>query len=204
MTQNDEVLDNSEELQSNEADASITEQTAAEEPVDVEPIDDNETANSDDSEIEQLKAALAEAQAKADENWNRVLRIQADMENTRKRLRHEADNARKFGQTSLIEELLPICDSMEMGLNAANAEDAEIGKIREGYELTSKMLGQMLTKFNVEEVNPLDEKFDPEKHQAMSMQEGTEKEPNTVVMVMQKGYTLNDRLIRPALVMVAK
>ncbi len=204
MTQNDEVLDNSEELQSNEVEASNTEQTAVEEPVDVETIDENETANSDDGEIEQLKAALAEAQAKADENWNRVLRIQADMENTRKRLRQEADNARKFGQTSLIEELLPICDSMEMGLNAANEENAEIEKIREGYELTSKMLGQMLTKFNVEEVNPLDEKFDPEKHQAMSMQEGTGKEPNTVVMVMQKGFTLNDRLIRPALVMVAK
>ena len=116
----------------------------------------------------------------------------------------EVDNARKFGLKSMVEELLPICDSMEMGVQAAGEEGAEIDKIREGYDLTSKMLNQMLGKFNIEAVNPVGEKFDPEKHQAMSMQEGTGQEPNTVVLVMQKGYTLNDRLIRPALVMVAK
>lgn len=183
----------------------IQEEAVQDETAGVEDTPELKEANGGaDNEVEQLKAALAEAKAKADENWDRVLRMQADMENTRKRLRQETENARKFGQTSLIEELLPICDSMEMGLNAASEENAEIGKIREGYELTSKMLEQMLAKFNVEQINPLDQKFDPDKHQAMSMQEGTGKEPNTVVVVMQKGYTLNERLIRPALVMVAK
>lgn len=157
-----------------------------------------------DDETAALRAALEQSEAKASENWDRCVRMQAEMENTRKRLQQEVDNARKFGQKSLIEELLPIVDSMEMGVSAASEDGAEVGKIREGYELTNKMLGQLLNKFNVVVVDPAGQKFDPELHQAMSMQEGTGAEPNTVVAVMQKGYTLNERLIRPALVMVAK
>jgi molecular chaperone GrpE len=219
MTQNDDVLNGAEAPQPDagtttaeteqvadttgaEPDATVAGEGAAVAQNEDSP---SEAADADTaSEIEQLQAALQAAEAKAADNWDRVVRMQAEMENTRKRLRQEADNARKFGQTSLIEELLPICDSMEMGLQAANEDGVEIGKIREGYALTAKMLTQMLGKFNVEVIDPVDEKFDPEKHQAMSMQEGTGKEANTVVHVMQKGYTLNSRLIRPALVMVAK
>lgn len=155
-------------------------------------------------EVAVLRESLETANASVDDLKNRMLRMQADMENTRKRLDQKADDARRYGQKSMIEELLPVCDSMEMGVAAASEEGAEIGKIREGYELTSRMLSQLLVKFNVEEVNPVGEKFDPDLHQAMSMQEGTDQDANTVVAVMQKGYTLNSRLIRPALVMVAK
>ncbi len=176
-----------------------------------DPEDENTSSDTeeveteiDGDEIEQLKAELENAKSKADENWDRVLRVQAEMNNTRKRLTQEVDNARKFGQKNLIEELLPVFDSMEIGLQTANAEDAQLEQIREGYELTSKMLKQMLEKLSVEEVNPVGEKFDPDLHQAMSMLEGTDQTANTVVSVMQKGYTLNDRLVRPALVVVAK
>lgn len=193
MTQKDDVQHAAEE-------PSVTDEQTVQPEAEIESAN----AEAEGEELMALRSALEQAEAKASENWDRCLRMQADMENTRKRLQQEVDNARKFGQKSLIEELLPIIDSMEMGVSAANAEGAEIDKIREGYELTNKMLGQLLNKFNVVAVDPTGEKFDPEKHQAMSMQEGTGAEPNTVVAVMQKGYTLNERLIRPALVMVAK
>lgn len=179
----------------------------AQEPESVQPevvAEGDVAGTAADDETAALRTALEQAEAKASENWDRCVRMQAEMENTRKRLQQEVDNARKFGQKSLIEELLPIVDSMEMGVSAASEDGAEVGKIREGYELTNKMLGQLLNKFNVVVVDPTGQKFDPELHQAMSMQEGTGAEPNTVVAVMQKGYTLNERLIRPALVMVAK
>lgn len=186
----------------------VPEELEAGSPEPIEPSleDVLETPENDvqKDEVATLTEELDAAKAGVADMQNRMLRMQADMENTRKRLDQKADDARRYGQKSMIEELLPICDSMEMGVAAANEEGAEIGKIREGYELTSHMLNQLLTKFNVEEVNPVGEKFDPDLHQAMSMQEGTGQEANTVVMVMQKGYTLNTRLIRPALVMVAK
>ncbi len=196
MTEKDDVLEDPEAVS-----PEITE---------AEAIDSNVEANTDvvgdieKDEVTTLKEALEAANASIDELKNRMLRMQAETENTRKRLDQKADDARRYGQKSMVEELLPVCDSMEMGVAAANEEGAEIGKIREGYELTSRMLTHLLAKFNVEEVNPVGEKFDPEVHQAMSMQEGTGQDSNTVVMVMQKGYTLNSRLIRPALVMVAK
>ncbi|MDO6459869.1 nucleotide exchange factor GrpE [Granulosicoccaceae sp. 1_MG-2023] len=195
MTQKDDVQYDAEEP------SVVDEQATGEESGNAAEAD---AANAESAEIAALREALEKAEAKAAENWDRCVRMQAEMENTRKRLQQEVDNARKFGQKNLIEELLPIIDSMEMGVNAANEDGVEISKIREGYELTNKMLAQLLAKFNVAAVDPAGEKFDPDKHQAMSMQEGTGAEPNTVVAVMQKGYTLNERLIRPALVMVAK
>ncbi len=212
MTQNNEVMDGSEELHVEEPDPVTEEQleqeetaeTAAAETEIAESDGESGSEKSEIDEIGQLRDELDAARAKADENWDRVLRIQAEMDNTRKRLTQEVENARKYGQQSMVEELLPICDSMEMGIQAANEENAEIDKIREGYDLTAKLLSKMLGKFNVDVIDPIDEKFDPDKHQAVSMQEGTGKEANTVVFVMQKGYTLNNRLIRPALVMVAK
>ncbi len=156
------------------------------------------------SEIEQLRAQLAEAEARADENWDRLLRLQAEMENQRKRAQNDVAKARKFALEGIVDDLLPVKDSLEMGLAAAQSEDADVKSILEGADLTQKMLSQVFEKNNILEVNPVDEKFDPEFHQAMSMQEIEGKAANTVAMVMQKGYTLNDRLVRPALVMVAK
>ena len=97
---------------------------------------------------------------------------------------------------------MPVRDTLELGVAAADEEDAELGKIVEGTGLTLKMLTQALEKFNILEVDPLGEKFNPDLHQAISMQEGTDKPANTVLTVMQKGYTLNDRLLRPAMVVI--
>lgn len=157
----------------------------------------------EDSPVD-LVAELAAANAKADEHWNRVLRMQADMENERKRAQKQVANAHKFAIEGFVNELLPIKDSLEMGLDAAKADDADLQKIVEGSELTLKLLAQAFEKFQIAEVASMDEKFDPNVHQAMSMQEAEGKPSNTVIGVMQKGYTLNERLIRPALVTVSK
>ncbi len=161
-------------------------------------------AEAADQNAVDLVAELAAANAKADEHWNRVLRMQADMENERKRAQKQVANAHKFAIEGFVNELLPIKDSLEMGLDAAKAEDADLTKIVEGSELTLKLLAQAFEKFQIAEVASMDEKFDPNVHQAMSMQEAEGKPSNTVIGVMQKGYTLNERLIRPALVTVSK
>ena len=159
-----------------------------------EPLDENAL----------LTKQLAEAEAKAADNWDRLLRLQADMENQRKRAQNDVNKARKFALESIVNDLLPVKDSLEMGLAAAGSDEVDPKSIIEGAELTLKMLAQVFEKNNIIEVNPVDEKFDPEFHQAMSMQEVEGKAPNTVTGVMQKGYTLNERLVRPALVMVSK
>lgn len=155
-------------------------------------------------ELTQLQQKLAEQEAVAADHWDRLLRLQAEMENQRKRAQNDVTKARKFALEGIVNDLLPVRDSLEMGLVAAQAEDADPKSIIEGADLTLKMLVQLFEKNNIEEVNPVDEKFDPEFHQAMSMQEVEGKAPNTVTSVMQKGYTLNERLVRPALVMVSK
>ncbi|MEE9322887.1 MAG: nucleotide exchange factor GrpE [Granulosicoccus sp.] len=158
----------------------------------------------DPDSLEGLRQKLEAAEAKATENWDRVLRMQADMENQRKRAQKDVSNARKFALESMVGDLLPIRDSLALGLTAASAVDANVKSIRDGSELTLKMIDQAFEKYNIIEINPLDEKFDPELHQAMSMQTAEGVAPNIVTSVMQKGYTLNDRLVRPALVMVSK
>lgn len=166
---------------------------------------DGEVVQAEDAASpEDLLTRLTAAESRADENWDKFIRLQAEMENQRKRAQKEVGNARKFALEGMVEALLPIRDSLELGLQAADSEDANVASIREGSELTLKMLAQAFEKFNIEEVNPLDEKFNPEFHQAMSMQAVEGKAANTVTAVLQKGYTLNERLIRPALVMVAK
>lgn len=169
--------------------------------MDAEQADDAEEPVFEDGGLE---TQLREAESKASEYWDRLLRLQADMENQRKRAQNDVSKARKFALEGIVGDLLPVKDSLEMGLAAAQAEDADPQSIIEGAELTVKMLAQVFEKNNIMEINPVDEKFDPEFHQAMSMQEVEGKEPNTVTSVMQKGYTLNERLVRPALVMVAK
>ena len=159
-------------------------------------------------EAEELIAHIRKAQAKADENWDVALRTKAEMENVRRRTEKEVSNARKFGIEKMINEILPVKDSMEMGLKAAvemDIEDEAVHKIREGMELTLKMMNDAMAKSGVTEVAPQEgDAFSAEFHQAMSMQEIAGKKSNTIVAVMQKGYLLNERLIRPAMVMVAK
>ena len=154
---------------------------------------------------EDLTALLEEARAKADDHWNQLLRTQAEMENLRKRTERDLANARKFALEKFVAELLPVKDSLEMGLSAAATEaGVDADKLREGGELTLKMFAAAVEKFGVREIDPQGEKFNPELHEAMTLQERADVEPNTVVAVLQKGYVLNDRLIRPAMVMVSR
>lgn len=142
--------------------------------------------------------------ARAEEQAALALRLHADMENLRKRSARDVENARKFALEKFANELLPVRDSLEMGLDATNKDDADLSSIREGTELTLKMLVSAMEKFHLVALDPSGQPFDPERHQAMTTQESVEHAPNTVMAVMQKGYTLNDRLLRPALVMVSK
>ena len=171
---------------------------------------DQNSASEHDSNQEVLHLMLEDARAKADEHWNQLLRANAELENTRKRARQDVENAHKFALEKFALELLPVKDSLEMGLAAATNGTEESGsgetatQLLEGTKLTLKMLTSAMEKFGIEEVDPSGEAFNPELHQAMSMQESAEHEPNTVMMVMQKGYQLNERLIRPAMVVVSK
>ncbi len=154
---------------------------------------------------EELHLLLEDARSKADDHWNQVLRLQAELENLRKRNQRELENAHKYALEKFVRELLPVKDSLEMGLAAAaEGADESIAKLQEGTELTLKMLQTVLEKFGVEEIDPEGQPFDPELHQAMSAVPSEDAEPNTVLSVMQKGYLLNDRLIRPAMVVVTK
>lgn len=164
----------------------------------------DEATDSPEAEIARLNQELEAARAEANDYWQRYVRAEAEKENIRKRAEKDAENARRQGMEKLANELLSVRDSLELGIDAANQEDADVPKIREGTELTLKMLVQAMEKCDIEEIDPMGEKFDPELHQAMSMQEAEDQESNTVVSVMQKGYRVGDRLLRPALVMVAK
>ncbi len=154
---------------------------------------------------EQLALLLEDARARADEHWDQVLRLQAELENLRKRQQRELESAHKYALERCVQELLPVKDSLEMGLAAAReVEEESSARLCEGTELTLKMLQTALEKFGVREIDPAGQPFDPELHQAMSAVASEGSEPNTVLNVMQKGYLLNDRLIRPAMVVVAK
>lgn len=198
----DKTSADSVEDQSNEEDI-VDDAPHSADPADDAPTEAGEPAEEPLSELETVTLQLQEATAKADQNWDAVLRTRADMENLRKRQSRELENAHKYALDKIAMELLPVRDTLEMGVAAA-ATEAEMSKIVEGTELTLKMLTQALDKFNIIEVDPVGEKFDPDLHQAISMQEGTDKPANTVLNVMQKGYTLNDRLLRPAMVVIAK
>jgi len=145
---------------------------------------------------------IAVLQAKADENWNSYLRAAAEMENVRKRAARDVENARKFALERFGADLLDVRDSLELGLQIEGAADAE--HLRAGSEATLQLLTKTMQRFGVEEVDPQGEPFDPELHEAMTMQPSAEVEPGSVLTVFQKGYTLNGRLLRPARVVVAQ
>lgn len=188
------------------SDEEILEQEAASEETQADETV-NEASNEADAgeeSIESLKQKLEAAESKASENWDQLLRTRAEMDNLRRRTQKDLENAHKFAIEKFVSELLPVLDSMEMGLDAAAHESSTIDSLREGTEMTLNMLKTALEKFNIVEVHPHGEKFNPDLHQAMSIQENAEMEDNTVMAVMQKGYLLNDRLVRPAMVMVSK
>jgi molecular chaperone GrpE len=149
-------------------------------------------------------AELAAAQQQAAQHWDSLLRLQAEMENLRRRSRIDIENAHKYGVEKLLHALVPVADSLELGLEAAAKPEASVESIREGVDMTFKQLLDVLADFNVERINPAGEKFDPQKHEAMTMIPSPEHESNSVVEVFQKGYALNERLIRPARVIVAQ
>jgi molecular chaperone GrpE len=154
--------------------------------------------------VDRLQKELEETKQKADENWNEYLRACAELENTKRRMQRDIENAHKYSVEKFVVELLPVKDSLELGLDASKEQNGNIEKLVEGTELTLKMFNDAVGKFGVEVIDPIDQPFDPELHQAMSMQESHLKPANTVLAVMQKGYTLNGRLVRPAMVVVSK
>ena len=178
--------------------------------LDTNPPDESKAIDSANTEqvtltsVEELAERLQAAEQKAADNWDQLLRTRAEMENLRRRTQRDLESAHKYALEKFISELLPVKDSLEMGLDVARQGTADIEKICEGTELTLNMLSNALGKFNVVELNPQSEKFNPEHHQAVAMQPSAEHEPNTVMAVMQKGYLLNERLMRPAMVMVSK
>ncbi|WP_456404456.1 nucleotide exchange factor GrpE [Thiolapillus sp.] len=152
---------------------------------------------------EKLGKLLEDARSKADEHWDQVVRTRAEMDNLKKRHQRELESAHKYGLEKFVGELLGVWDSLELGYDAAR-ENHDVEKLLEGTELTLKMLSDAMRKFGVEQIDPQGEPFNPELHQAMSMVPTDDVPPNTVVNVVQKGYLLNGRLVRPAMVMVSQ
>lgn len=174
-------------MQENEENQQANHQPTAENLTD---IDDSAAP---EAKIAALEAALEEAKAN-------VLYAKAEGENIRRRAMDDIDKARKFALEKFSNELLAVKDSLDA---AVLIEATDVQSYKDGIQITIKQLSAVFEKFNIAEVYPMGEKFDPNKHQAISMLEGA-GEPNTVTQVLQKGYTLNDRVLRPALVMVAK
>ena len=147
-------------------------------------------------------AALEAAEQKAAENWDKYLRAAAEIENVRKRAARDVEHARKYALESFARELLAVRDTLEMGIQAAEGGDAS--SLLEGKRATLKMLASTMERFGLSEVDPEGEPFDPEFHEAMTMQPSADVEPGSVLTVVQKGYALNGRLLRPAMVIVAR
>ncbi|MEW8014395.1 MAG: nucleotide exchange factor GrpE [Candidatus Sedimenticola endophacoides] len=183
----------------------VEQETAAEtiESVTGETAQAAETAAAGDSE-QDLGLLLEDARSKADEHWDQLMRARAELDNLRKRQERELENAHKYALERFVNDLLPVRDSMELGVDAAREENGDIGKLLEGAELTLKLFTDVMQKYNVEQINPEGEQFNPEFHQAMSLQPRDDLPPNTVVTVVQKGYSLNGRLVRPAMVLVSR
>ncbi|MDF1827747.1 MAG: nucleotide exchange factor GrpE [Legionellaceae bacterium] len=151
---------------------------------------------------EVLEQKLTDAEKQAHENWEKVVRVTAEMDNLRRRSERDVTNAHRYGLEKFIKTLLPVVDSLEQAeLLAEKHGDVAM---HEGIQLTMKLLLDMLAKADVEQINPMGEVFNPELHEAMTMQESPDAASNTVITVFQKGYKLNDRVIRAARVVVAK
>ncbi len=174
----------------------------AQEPVtDVEL--DNQIADVED-ELTVLQQKLEQAEAAVQEEKERALRIAAEMENLRRRAAQDVEKAHKFALEKFAGDLLPVIDSLERALELSDRDNEQLKPTLEGVELTLRSMLATVNKFGVSVIEPQGAPFDPNKHQAMSMIENPDVAPNTVIAVMQKGYELNGRVIRPAMVMVAR
>lgn len=149
------------------------------------------------NEIDKLKMDLEKARDK-------MLRATAEVDNMRRIVQRDIANAHKYALEKFTGELLPVIDSLERGLESCDSEAEDFKAVREGMQLTSKMFLDVLEKFGIKQISPEGEKFDPKFHEAMTMQESPDHAPNTIVAVIQKGYMLQERVVRPARVIVAK
>lgn len=170
-----------------------------------------ETSETDPSAAEQpieqladdsVHALLEDARSKADEHWNEVLRLRAEMDNLRKRTERDIDNARKYALEKFIDSLLGVADSLDLGLKACQ-DATEVEPLQKGTEIMHAQFFQTLERFGVKPIDPTGEAFNPDLHQAISMQP-SDGESNRVLQVLQKGYQLNERVLRPALVIVSQ
>lgn len=177
---------------------SKTEDESLNADIDADALGDGDESN------ESIEQQLEKAQVTIKDYWDQIIRLKAEMENNRKRAGRDIENAHKFAIRNFAESLLPIVDSMELAQQAAEADNTSLASIIEGTQLTMSMFVQALEKHGLKQIDPLGEVFDPEQHQAISMIEDKKAESNTVINVMQKGFLLNDRLVRPAMVVVAK
>ena len=176
----------------------LTPNEQSDEQVAEKPLDNAEN----DSD---LAALLAEARSKLDESQNELLRAHADMENLRRRQSRDLENAHKRALDRFVLELLPIYDSMELGLNATNDSDASLESVRTGLDMTMKMFLTSVGKFGLVQVSPKEgDAFNPELHQAMKTQKAEGVPPNQILSVVQKGYQFNGRLLRPAMIVVSQ
>ena len=195
----DEVLE-----QANENDKTQQPESIEESEQDLEMDNDEDAEQTEEISFEDLEKQLKQTEKKAEENWDKAVRTQAAMENLKRRTQKDLDNAHKYGLEKFAKELLSVIDSLELGIQASTSDDPEVIALRQGSELTIKQFEAVFAKFNIEALDPTGEAFNPELHQAMTMQPNSDVEPNTVINVFQKGYILNGRLIRPAMVVVSK
>lgn len=196
---NDKATPNEEELQQETVIEEMDAQAVGSD-ADIDWNDEDESA----AKIAELEAALIKSQATVKDQQDSVLRAKADVENMRRRNEQEMEKARKFAIERFAGDLLPVMDNLERAIQSGDKENEAVKPMLEGVELTLKTFVDTLGKFNLKEINPEGEAFNPEFHQAMSIQESADHEPNTVMIVMQKGYELNGRVLRPAMVMVSK
>ncbi len=192
-------------MSSEQPKAGDKEESVTPELMEVEELSEDLEANvSANNEEESIERQLERTQETVKDYWDQIMRLKAEMENNRKRAIRDIENAHKFALKNFTEALLPVIDSMDMGQQAAAAENASLKSIIEGTNMTETMFAQVLEKHGLKRLNPVGEKFDPEQHQAISMIEDKSVKSDHVISVMQKGFSLNDRLVRPAMVIVAK
>ena len=171
----------------------------------VEKIEDeNIETTTHEPQADDLQTQLEEAQQSTKDNWDKVLRAQAEMENLKRRNAKDLENAHKFALDSFVKALLEVKDSLTMGLKIAQEDSASVESITEGLEMTDKVFTSTLEKFGVETINPKGEAFNPEFHEAVTMLPMPDQESNSVLEVIQAGFTLNGRLVRPAMVIVVQ
>jgi molecular chaperone GrpE len=175
-----------------------------EQVVEQETVEPTAEESAPEVTVESLQLELQAALEQVENQKEDVIRAQAEVQNIRRRAELDVSKAHKFGQEKLVTELLGLVDNLERAITASKADNATLENLLEGVEMSQTMLLDGLKKFNVEQVDPHGEPFNPELHEAMTAVPNPDMEPNTVMDVFQKGYTLNGRLIRPAMVVVTK